>query len=395
MNQTEGKDSMSNLQKNNKIGSSDRNLCSLRATCSGCQLWEVPWPEQKELKLSSLENAFAQAGILFHGKISYTGPAPFGLRDRLDFTYENGHLGLYHQQHHKIVDLPICLQLSPELQAWLTEFRKIRWPLVKAAFRLRVNPQGQRGVWIDCANIDIKELLAEGSHIRALQKQSFVEIGQRRKVPVEVHGVFKLRESQLNPWFQTWLDDQTPIPLYCQVASFTQPSHLINKTIAGTIRSWVQQINGKRIIEFGSGIGNLTIPALSQSEEIWACEIDKGALAGLQKSLEELPSQWQHLQKKIHLYAGDFQRKIQSDFSRFDLVLANPPRSGLLQFLDSLQMLEPSKRPPHFIYMSCYPQSLCGDLIKLQKMGYAVQDVLIVDQFPQTEHAEVLCLIKR
>jgi 23S rRNA (uracil1939-C5)-methyltransferase len=44
--------------------------------------------------------------------------------------------------------------------------------------------------------------------------------------------------------------------------------------------------------------------------------------------------------------------------------------------------------------MSCYPESMMMDLQKLIQLGYALEKISIVDQFPQTAHYEVLALLK-
>ncbi|WP_374030179.1 RNA methyltransferase [Bdellovibrio bacteriovorus] len=316
------------------------------------------------------------------------------MRDRLDFSLEDGRLGLYRKDRREIIDLPECAQLSPALQNWLTEFRQIRWPFKKGSFRLRVGPQGQKGLWIDLANVDIKALLDEQAILHRLQESAFVEIGQRRKVPAWTGTEFKLRDPELHVWFQTWMKERA-ISLYCQVASFTQPSLHANKIICDVITRWVESFPQARMIEFGSGIGNLTLPALVAADSVVACEIDELSLQGLQKTLEMLPGDLQSLRDKLTIHRGDFQKKLTKDFSEFDGVLANPPRSGLMNFLNPLESLSADQRPPFFIYMSCFPESMVKDMERLQACGYSIEEVFIVDQFPQTAHYEVLTLLQR
>jgi 23S rRNA (uracil1939-C5)-methyltransferase len=179
------------------------------------------------------------------------------------------------------------------------------------------------------------------------------------------------------------------------VASFTQPSHHANKFICEIIQAWVKEFPRSRLIEFGSGIGNLTLPALGSAEFLTACEIDALSLDGLEKTLATLPADLSHLKNHIEIHRGDFQRKLLQDFSQFDGVLVNPPRSGLMSFLDPLEKMDADKRPRFFIYMSCFPESMALDLKRLQAAGYAIDELRIVDQFPQTTHYEVLALLQR
>ena len=368
--------------------------CPYKADCTGCQYLDFPYAEQIQIKKDHLNKLFISKNLSPLEPIGFMSAGAAFLRDRLDFSLQENRLGLYGKDRKNILDLEVCAQLSPALQAWLTEFRKISWPFAKGSIRLRVGPEGQKGVWLDFANVDIKALLDEQNILKELLAVSFVEIGQRRKVPVWTGSEFKLRDPELNVWFQTWLGERA-VDLYCQVASFTQPSLKANKLICDTIGAWIQSFPSSRMIEFGSGIGNLTLPTLCYAESVVACEIDELSLQGLHRSLENLPGDLQSLRKKITIHRGDFQKKLTQDFSAFDGILANPPRSGLMNFLNPLESLSAEQRPEFFIYMSCFPESMVEDFARLRDCGYEIKKTLIVDQFPQTAHYEVLSLLQR
>ena len=331
------------------------------------------------------------AQISFSADTEVLSPAESGLRDRVDLVIEEGRLGLYERNSRRILDIELCQQLSPALSVWLTEVRKVRWPLRKGSLRLRVGPLGQKGLWLDFANVDIKALLEEKSLLLQLQAQAFVEIGQKKKVPVLIDGVFKLKEAAPQVWFQTWIQD-TPVDLFCSVGTFTQPSMRANRDLALTIETWLDHSGAKNILEFGSGIGNLSFPALGTNRFLTACEIDEGALKGFTKSLEALSKNpaYSDCGDRVRLLAGDFQNKNPQDFEKFDAVLVNPPRSGLKEFLGPL--VNAQNKPQHFIYMSCFAETFVEDGKSLQKAGYKISELKIMDQFPQTTHYEILCL---
>ncbi len=368
--------------------------CPYESTCSGCQLLDKPYASQVQLKTTELRGLLHGHDLRIPEKIEFLSAGAAYLRDRLDFSLQDGRLGLYGKNSREIVDIEVCAQLSLPLQEWYREFRNIKWPFNKGSIRLRVGPDGQRGVWLDFANVDIKALLDEKTILKKLQEQAFVEIGQRRKVPIWNGQEFKLKDPELNVWFTTWIGD-VAVNLYCHIASFTQPSLKANTLIAQKISAWVKQFPQARIIEFGSGIGNLTLPALATAKSVLACEIDALSLEGLEKTVLMLPSELKSHSQKLTIYRGDFQKKILQDFSQFDGVLANPPRSGLMGFLNPLEELNAEQRPPFFIYMSCFPESMAKDMQRLQSFGYEITELAIVDQFPQTTHYEVLGLLQR
>lgn len=368
--------------------------CPYESECSGCKYLGLPYEDQLKIKADQLRAHFQDTQYAYTGEIKTHSAGSAGLRDRLDFSWINGQLGLYKKQSTDLVDIESCLQLSPALQQALTEIRQITWPINKGSIRIRIGPQGQKGLWLDFSNIDIKNLLEEKTILKKLSSQFTIEIGQRRKILFWNGQEFKLGDPQPQVWFQTWVEDQA-VNLYCQVASFTQPSIKANKIICDLIGSWMELIDQPRVIEFGSGIGNLTFPALAKAKHVTACEIDQLSLDGLQMTLAQLPNSLTHLKERITIHRGDFQKKLKQDFAQYDMVLANPPRSGLMSFLNPLQELQPHQRPRFFIYMSCFPESLVADSLKLRDSGYQIRQLHIVDQFPQTAHYEVLCLFER
>jgi 23S rRNA (uracil1939-C5)-methyltransferase len=68
-----------------------------------------------------------------------------------------------------------------------------------------------------------------------------------------------------------------------------------------------------------------------------------------------------------------------------DLVIVDPPRSGLG---DPVARALAEMGAPRVTYVSCDPATLARDLVPLQAAGYRVDEVHLVDLFPQTYHLE-------
>jgi len=373
--------------------------CQYKDKCSGCQYLGVSLKEQHELKTKHLSELFNKAQILFKDPIDLVSPGAAGLRDRVDLVWDQGVLGLYEKSSKnnsgdpikKILDIEVCQQLSPPLQEWLTEVRRIKWPIKKGSLRLRVSPLGERGIWLDFANVDIKALLDEKTLLQGLLTQAIIEIGQRHKVLSSVEGVLKLKDPVPRVWFQSHIDGQD-VDLFCSIGTFTQTGFVANAALTRVIDHWLSEVGAQRVLEFGSGIGNLSFPALGSNRSLVACEIDREALAGFAMSLERLsqhPS-FRNIHERVKIQQGDFQNRHPQEFNNYDTVLVNPPRSGLKEFLTPL--IENTSKPRHFLYMSCFPESFIVDAQRLQTAGYQLDKVTIVDQFPQTTHYEVLSL---
>ena len=73
-----------------------------------------------------------------------------------------------------------------------------------------------------------------------------------------------------------------------------------------------------------------------------------------------------------------------------DFIILDPPRDVCTpKALDRII----SYGVPYMVYISCKPTSLARDLVTLQARGYKVLKACCVDEFPNTEHVETVCLL--
>jgi len=77
----------------------------------------------------------------------------------------------------------------------------------------------------------------------------------------------------------------------------------------------------------------------------------------------------------------------QSDLAVPDLVVVDPPRSGLGE---PVARLLAKLASPRVTYVSCDPATLARDLVPLLAAGYHVEGAHLIDLFPQTYHLETV-----
>ncbi len=77
---------------------------------------------------------------------------------------------------------------------------------------------------------------------------------------------------------------------------------------------------------------------------------------------------------------------------RPDLVVVDPPRGGMG---DRVARLLTDVAAPRVTYVSCDPATLSRDLLPLLAAGYRVEEVHLVDLFPQTYHLETVLHLAR
>lgn len=313
---------------------------------------------------------------------------PHGLRDRADFVWDHDHLGLFDQSKTKIIGIDQCWQLSPELNEWFQVLKKFKFPIKKGSLRLRVGPSpveatkpATKGLWLDFANLDVKALFDEMNFLRELMKLSVVEVGQRHKRLVDSGYKLSLVDPVLDFWSNSLHQDKL-IPLYGSIADFTQVGHQANQVILRTLKKMLAEYQAITISEFGSGQGNLSFVALENHNQLIAHEISKTACEGFRRSLKE-----QDLMDRVQIHHGDFQRQNPVGMEQSDLILVNPPRSGLKSFVDGVPL---KSGPSGLVYMSCYLESFIIDSRRIKALGFSLKELCFIDQFPQTDHVEIL-----
>lgn len=411
--------------------------CQYIDQCSGCQIATLDESSQIDFK----KNHFTDLWKKYFDEtpsLDFFRPTESEFRDRIDITIErdnlsqnfeennieNQKIGFYKKDSRDILDIAKCPLLSIAAQKLFSEIRKINFPIKKGSARIRVSPYSSHltssknagylaGAWLDFSNEDIKKLLDEANHNlnssnvstlhHLLQVFDVVEIGQKRKKLSIINNQYKLLDSEMNPWFETYDQNLNAVPLKMNVGSFSQTGFTTNKILISKVLNQLKETSPhlssvgnekkKAWLELCSGSGNLTIPLLSTVDRVIATELDENAVNALMSTAIDM-----NLSDRLHVERVNIHKpseKMKSLLSGVDGVLADPPRSGLQGFLEVLESIPKENLPKNFIYVSCFAESLISDLEKLYKLGYMAQKVIGVDQFPHSTHCEWIVRLKR
>ena len=362
--------------------------CHHSEICTACPWMPMDYAKQSQSKIKALSESLSCLLAGETPKPEFITVGQSSLRDRADLVVFAGGYGLY-DKNRNLFSVEECPQMSPELFAFYQDLSKEKIILKnpKGSIRLRISPEGERGLWLDFSNEDVQFLFEEKKTLHRLLSLAYVEIGQRRKKLSWDKDRFRLSDPEFHTWTRTWVGESW-LNLFSPVGGFSQSSDHANKIITQKISKLVKNTTAKNWIEFGCGNGNLTFPLAENSQHVLALEYEGLAIQGLEKTLQANP-EWKN---KISLRTGDFQKAAPDLFSEnnFQGILVNPPRSGLKDFLNPLSEICRGQRPQDFIYMSCFLDSFVKDSAKLFELGYSLQELCIVDQFPQSEHFEIL-----
>ena len=156
---------------------------------------------------------------------------------------------------------------------------------------------------------------------------------------------------------------------------FAQASLAGNQALLDAVDQACGEREGKRVVEFHAGAGNLT-RAIARGNPAEIVSTDR----------QRVP--WN---KDLRLGpAADIAEDLMEDGYYFDIAVLDPPRTGAADLMEPLAELHPSR----IVYVSCDPATLARDIDILVRNGYRAVSAQPVDLMPQTAHVEIVALLE-
>jgi 23S rRNA (uracil1939-C5)-methyltransferase len=165
--------------------------------------------------------------------------------------------------------------------------------------------------------------------------------------------------------------------------TFYQVNLPVNEVLVRRVTQEITALAPEAVLELYSGAGNLTLPIAATGVSITALESHPEAVDDARKNAKELG-----LPVRFTKANAD---RVQLGEHPFDVLLLDPPRAGAPGVLKELL----AARPRGIVYVSCNAGALARDLRGARSDGYRIHRLEVLDMFPQTPHAEVLCVLYR
>lgn len=187
------------------------------------------------------------------------------------------------------------------------------------------------------------------------------EVIVRIPSPIEVCG----RQFEVSPgaFFQSGL----------------QAAELLSETVDRLVDD-----QAKSIADLYAGVGLLgAIAAARRNCHLLAVESNAAACEDARLNLSDLDAQ---------VIRSEIARLNSESTGVFDVVIADPPRSGLGK---SAASVVASMATNQIVLVSCDPASMARDIGLLADRGFEVSSVEVLDLFPQTHHVETVTTLVR
>ncbi|NUT43590.1 MAG: class I SAM-dependent RNA methyltransferase [Thermoactinospora sp.] len=334
--------------------------------CGGCDWQHASLPAQRDLKAAVVEEQLQRlAGITRKVLVEEVPGAPDGLgwRTRVQFAARpDGVLGLRRHRSHDVEPIDACLIAHPEVEAV---------GVLAHTFR------GAAGVEVIAASggehaVVVRPKPRRTVAVPALDASILVDQGKGRTEPR--HGSGLLHERVGDREFQV------------TGSGFWQVHPGAAETLLDAVMTYGAPEPGEWALDLYCGVGLFTASlaeAVGPDGAVLGIETDATAVRDARRNLRDLP-QAQVERGRVEEALDRF------DIERADLVVVDPPRSGLgREVVDRIAGLRASR----VVYVSCDPATLARDLAWFDERGYTLADLRAFDAFPMTHHVECVALL--
>lgn len=182
----------------------------------------------------------------------------------------------------------------------------------------------------------------------------------------------------------TWLREETPAGmLSVPCGSFFQVNPAGGAHLVKRFMETVKRLEPSRVIDLYAGAGLFGCAAAACGvTDILAVESDAAAAEAARFNLARRTAN----ARVAAGDAGDALKELGREDAAHTLLIVDPPRNGLA--FAAMQALTRSTLG-QLVYVSCNPATWTRDAIRLEKGGFRLRRLELVNMFPRTEHFEL------
>lgn len=357
--------------------------CQYYQSCGGCELQHLSYEAQLHWKGEMIRGALAAAKlpdeVLQTLRPVFPGQ-PYRYRQRIHLHITvSGQVGFYRPNSRAIVAIDSCAITSAKLSATippLQEFgRAVQGKL--SSLLLEEDKNGVIAVLKSPYSLTSVEQQAVLKVARGFFESAILIVGG------EEVGGFGRQILEIP------LDAEESAILHVPAGSFSQVNRLINiELVRQTVQAFPTTSTRKgAVLDLYSGAGNFSLPFALSGRTVTAVEADKRLV-----SFGRQNAQRYRLERTLSFVESSVERYLKEApqaVAAADLVVADPPRSGLGAVAGALT---PCRQ---LALISCHLPSFVRDLRALTTAGFSPLFIQPFDMFAQTSYVEILCALRR
>lgn len=358
-------------------------VCGLYARCGGCALQHLDADSYAAWKRARVADALAKRGFAGVPVLDPVLIGP-GTRRRVTFTAcKRGKaltLGFNARASHDVVAVDECPLLVAELNALLAPLAELLAAVTADGARLRILATAGEGG----ADILIQSDQASDDNLTLAAREAiaaFAVRGHAARVAWQGGDGLPEQVAQVRaPVVRLGgVAVELPMGAFLQ-ASAEGEAALVAQALAGVG-------DAQRIADLYCGLGTFTL-ALASRAVVRAVDSHEPPVRALERAAGQADLGGRVLAEVRDL---DNQPLDAKELDKFDAVLFDPPRAGAAAQAAEIA----NSHVPRVVAVSCNPATFARDARTLVDGGYALVDVLPVDQFTFSPHVELVARFEK
>lgn len=373
--------------------------------CGGCQIQELDYNKQLELKTNEVKQVISRIGKLENVEIHETigMQSPCRYRNKAQFPIQNINgstaIGFYKKKSHDVIPTDMCV-IQHDINDKIIKIIKTYIQAYNVSIYNETTHTGVLRHLVTKVGFTTNEvmvvLVANGTNLSHLNElasvlkenipgfktlvlnvnkaKTNVILGKENKV---IYG-----NGKINDYIGDLVFEISPL-------SFFQVNPVQTEVLYNKALEYAELKENDTVFDIYCGIGSISLFLAQKATKVYGIEIVEDAIkdAKINAKLNNL--------NNVEFYVGKAEEvvpKMYSEGKTANVVVVDPPRKGCDEkVLDTIV----SMKPDRVVYVSCNPSTLARDLAYLDERGYKCVEIQPVDMFPHTMHVETVAKLRR
>lgn len=346
-----------NIVKPSKIRK--KAICPYFELCGGCDLQHISISEMLEYKLQKVNNIFIKNNIDYKVNKIIKSDEQYNYRNKISLKIVNKEIGFYENDTHNLIKINYCYLCNEAINKVIKDLDKLN--INDGLVTIRCNYKNELLLIIETKDkVNNIDYFIDNYLISGIVVNDKTIFGDNYFIEKINEYLFKVSYN-----------------------SFFQVNPFICSKLFDLVRDYTN--NSNNVLDFYSGVGTLSIVASNNSKKVVGVEIVENAVndSNINKCINK--------KDNIEFICSDTKKVIDRITYEYDTIILDPPRSGIDKNVINRIIEEKINK---IIYISCNPLTLARD-IKLLNDYYNIEDIILLDMFPNTEHVESICVFER
>jgi len=371
--------------------------------CGGCQIQELDYKEQLNVKTNEVKQVISRIGklddVVIHNALGME--EPFRYRNKAQFPIQKVDgvpvIGFYKKKSHDIIPTDQCI-IQHDVNDKIIKIIKTYIRAYKVSIYDEKTHTGVLRHLVTKVGFTTKEvmvvLVANGRKLPYLNELASVlkeNIPGFKTLVVNVNrektNVILGNENRVIYGDGKINDNIGDLVFEISPLSFFQVNPVQTEVLYNKALEYANLGENDTVFDIYCGIGTISLFLAQKAKKVYGIEIVEEAIkdAKINSKINNLDN--------VEFYVGKAEEvvpKMYKQGKRANVVVVDPPRKGCDEkVLDTIVSMEPDR----VVYVSCSPSTLARDLNYLDERGYKCLEVQPVDMFPHSVHIENVALI--